>query len=81
MHTIVSQQPTPSYIMKRDGLSCAYNHLRLSSIVGAISQYFALSLDKTPLQYQGHTVWYKRCSALVSGRTHYNPRKRNKSYK
>ena len=56
MHTIVSQQPTPSYIMKRDGLSCAYNHLRLSSIVGAISQYFALSLDKTPLQYQGHTV-------------------------
>ena len=29
-------------------------------------------LDKTSLQYQGHTVWYKRCSALVSGRTHYS---------
>jgi hypothetical protein len=29
-------------------------------------------LDKTSLQYQGHTVWNKRCSALVSGRTHYS---------
>lgn len=37
----------------------------------AISQYFALLHSKIPLQYQGHTVWYKRYSALVSGRAHY----------
>lgn len=49
----------------------------LSSIaVHTISLYFALSLDKTSPQYQGYTVWYKRCSALVSGRTHYGPKRK-----
>nr|DAH11860.1 MAG TPA: hypothetical protein [Caudoviricetes sp.] len=47
--TIVSQQPAPLCTIKEDELSCAYNHLRLSSIVSTISQYFALSHDKTPL--------------------------------